>query len=208
MPENTQVPKILERKDVILLSADIECPCGRLKDRPHCPACGRTKLYGKADTEPARSPNGDVINNCKTYRCLGCAEQFNDVDWYFNCHAPIKIDWIATRAAQKAKLKEEWLRRVLSPEQFDWNTRQKCRAEVGFDPLEQRDLLQRASLQQVQFSKVSPKDRLLRQIAEREQELKEDPTNQDAIDALKYLKDKLLKLESENDQTNPDNGQA
>lgn len=148
-PQNN-MPQILERDDVIILSS-LEtnvCKCGRLRDKVHCPSCGKSKTYGMADTMIAATPNGDIVKGCKVYRCQACGQKFNDIDWYFNCRAPVKIDWEATRARQKQeeqKAKQErWMIRIESGEKFSFNDRMKCKAEIGADPDDLRALMQRA----------------------------------------------------------------
>lgn len=144
MANMNQVPQIVHRKDIIQLGADISCKCGRTKERAHCPSCGRIKLYAMADNVIAIAPDNIAVRECKTYRCLGCGEKFNDVDWYFNCHAPIKIDWAATKKAQKEQRQKEatekWLLRIEMGERFSYNDRTQCKAETGFDPEVLREL--------------------------------------------------------------------
>lgn len=141
-------PKILDRKDIIILSANIECHCGRLKDKTHCPNCGRLRLYGMSETVMAATPDGDIVKDCKVYRCVGCGEKFNDVDWYFKCHAPIKIDWSATKAKAAKELRDrklkEWTDRIRLGHHFDYNDRQKCKAETGMNLPEIQELMKAA----------------------------------------------------------------
>lgn len=133
------MPKAYERKDIIKLSSDIVCDCGRLKDRPHCPECGRTKLTGFADTIIAMIPGTqDIIKDARIYRC-SCGNKYNDIDWYFSCHAPKKIDWAATKKKHKNQQLQEsiatWMDRIRAASRIgirlDHNDRVKCKAETG-----------------------------------------------------------------------------
>jgi hypothetical protein len=147
--QSNSVPVIKYRDDIIVLSEVLECHCGRRKERVHCPACGRTKLYGSAHTSPIKLPNSqDVMQGCRTYRCERCGAKFNDIDWYFNCRAPKKIDFAETRKLQleiaKKEAQEKWMRRIQFGERFEHNDRVKCKAEAGFDPEEIRALMQHA----------------------------------------------------------------
>lgn len=157
---NDNIPVIRERKDVIIMNETLECACGRLKNRAHCPACGSVRLYGMAETKMALLPNNDVVKDCKTYRCVACAEKFNDVDWYFNCHASKKIDWVATKAKareyQAKELLNNWWIRCEHGERFSYNDRTKCKAETGMFPEEIRDLQKAQALRK---AKLTPEQR-------------------------------------------------
>lgn len=146
MSNHGTIPQILDRDSIIIMSESIECECGRTKEKAHCPKCGRTKLYAMSDREPAQMASGDVVKSCIRYRCIGCGHKFNDVEWYFNCTAPKKIDWAATKAQQKeAEIKEAtriWMLRIEAGERFDYNDRTKCKAQTGMDPEVMRQLLQ------------------------------------------------------------------
>jgi hypothetical protein len=198
---NDAIPNIRDRKDVIILSADIECLCGRLKDRAHCPVCGKIKLYGRAVTEMAMMPNGDVVKDCKTYRCSGCAEVFNDVAWYFNCHAPKKIDMIATKKLQAEHIKNYWMERIATGEKFDYNTRTKCIAQSGLDPWAMQELMMNINLikakEPTQISNATKIERCKQQIATQEENLRLDPTNEDIPGNIEILRQKLRNLENE-----------
>jgi hypothetical protein len=137
----------LEASSIIILSEEL-CQCERPKTKPHCPNCGRVKLYAYSDTTIAIQPKtGDFLINCKTFRCLGCGEKFNDAEWYFSCHAPKQIDWEATKKQRREAIKQDWYRRVATGEHFDFNTRQKCRAEAGFDPQDLKASITLAKMQ-------------------------------------------------------------
>lgn len=141
------IPNIVTQHETIILTKERECTCGRTKEKIHCPSCGKVRTYGFSDTEPVRLPNGDVLKDCRFYRCQACGLKFSDVDWYFNCTAPIRIDWAATKARIEADTKkaaqEKWMLRIEIGEKFDHNDRVKCKAEAGFDPEEMRFLINR-----------------------------------------------------------------
>lgn len=202
--ENKQEqPKFYERKDVIKLSADIECKCGRLKDRPHCPECGRTKLTGFADTIIAVIPNTlDTIKDARVYRCA-CGNKYNDADWYFNCHAPLKIDWEATKARIRnkniAELTNKWLARIQRHEHFSHNDRVKCKAETGQWPEDFKSMLHMYDnplrVQQIN-EKMAQEDRIAKLAIKKELEKHIDEctycmSNIDYCEVAQKLKDEL-----------------
>jgi hypothetical protein len=197
MATTPNIPKIYDRKDIIKLAEDIICRCDRPKHKAHCPECGKVKLYGMSETTPAAMPDGNVISNCKVYRCTACGEKFNDVDWYFNCRAPKAIDWTATKKMQKEKLRESWMDRIVAGETFDWNTRQKCKAEVGFDPEQMRQLFKAAEKNKpTELTHQQKIDKVKAQIINQKQDLIEHPQDTAEIQSnIQYLEDKLKKLE-------------
>ena len=137
--------KFVNCGDLVILSAELECVCGRTKERAHCPKCGRVKLYASSETVmKVASFTGDVVKDCVLYRCMGCGHKFSDLDWYFHCRAPKKIDFGAMKQKKQDQLKEYWLDRIRTERTFDYNTRAKCRAEAGFDPVDMQKLFQEA----------------------------------------------------------------
>lgn len=196
------MPKIVERKDIIILSAELKCKsCTRSKERAHCPECGKIRLYGMTETVPAATPDGEIIvSNCKVYRCTGCAEKFNDVDWYFNCHATPKVDWKATKEEMRKRKQEEWMLRIEQGENFSYNMRVKCMAETGFDPITIRrlktDLKRRPATASLSLQQQI--DKLRKQIQDDMKEIGQDPeSDQIYIDNVKMLTEKLHKLEEQ-----------
>lgn len=202
MTTPTNIPKIYERKDIIRLSAELICRCDRTKEKAHCPCCGKVKLYGMSETTPAAMPDGNIISNCKVYRCIGCGEKFNDVDWYFNCHAPIKIDWAATKAKQKQEILKGWQKRIQAGERFDWNDRQKCKSECGFDPEQVRIAMK--DMERIRKSKpqTSRIDEIKDEIQSVTLYMKDHPEDTEAIKDIEQLNEELHKLENGGDTQN------
>jgi hypothetical protein len=213
LPNNQPVPKILNRQDVIVESANIICKCGRPKSRPHCPKCGSVQTRAKASTSPVKLDNGDVILGCNSFRCIICNTKFNDVDWYFNCHVAPKPDIAATKAKQESdrqgKLFEAWMIRVKSGERFTYNDNTQCKSETGRtiehirDMLRQNQEIARLKAKEVQFlSQAQQLDKLIaqkkNQIALHENRLPQltDPEeiNEEKL-AIEFLTERLREFE-------------
>lgn len=199
--------KIYDREEVIKLSNE-NCRCGRVKNKPHCPNCGWSKLYAKAHRTVQILPSEDILHKCVNYRCEHCGERFNDIDWYFNCHAPIKIDWNATRAEYRRREKEkfinEWTIRVRQGETFKFNDYTQCRAQTGMSLdyiIMSVNAETAAEKQTPEISNIETLTRSLektrKQIATNEENLQADPNDKDIILALDFLRKKLKNIEDE-----------
>lgn len=94
-----------------------ECLCGRTNSRVHCPNCGSYQTIGYATRVTAIREGGKKVE-LKAYRCVVCAEIFNDDHWQLNCHAPaykprgrprkltVRVDSAEERAALLEHLRE------------------------------------------------------------------------------------------------------
>lgn len=200
---NDSNPKMYNKAEIIKLGSDIPCPCGRWKDKPHCPQCGRAKLYARAEKHPALTPSGDVIIDCTTYRCENCATKFNDIDWYFKCHAPIKIDWAATKARFKQQQQEkaiaDWIIRIKQNEKFGFNDHTQCRAQTGVDL---NSIINNVRDTNRPVSTISKQERieLLKNWIEKAKAGLNDPTDDTAQMRLDMFTKQLADL-TENDKT-------
>jgi len=138
MTEDNQV-KFWKRIDKIVLSYDLVCKCERTKHKIHCPSCGREKIRGKVGTVPATIPNTanpiEVISDCKQYVCHNCAEQFNDVDWYYNCRALAKKAPKEVISDEKDKERREgldnWYWKLANGYVPDWNDKVSFKHKFG-----------------------------------------------------------------------------
>ena len=61
--------------------------CGR-PAQPHCPQCGSLRKYAFANKhDTATRPDGSIAR-LRVYRCLTCANTYNDDEWQLRCQAP------------------------------------------------------------------------------------------------------------------------
>lgn len=206
------MPTIYDKHDIIKFSNELECKCGRLKNKIHCPNCGRARVRAYANrTSPVAMPNGDIMNKCQAYHCENCGIKFNDVDWWFNCHAPLRIDWQATKEAYKRRererLRQEWNIRVEQGQRFTFNDHTQCRAQTG---VELDEIISSVYMQKHAEERQAPPiidgtqdlvdltwrvEQTKKQIANNEEHLKTDPEDKDVVLAINYLKNKLRLLE-------------
>lgn len=204
---NNQInPIYSDRKDKIVLSIDIICGrCGRTKERAHCPCCGKIKLRGLAPTVFAQIPEtNEIVKDCKTYRCDGCSEKFNDVDWYFSCHAPVKVDWKATKELQRKRSLKEWIDVIKSSGRLGHNERLQFKKETGRDAREVEDQIIRAirfqSKTKVPMTPretiVELKDRIENiQAALADGAMKTSEDIEDALNQIKGYEDQIAQIE-------------
>jgi hypothetical protein len=106
------------------------CNCGRSKHRPHCPYCGRTKLYAYAEKWATRAHpvTGIVNNDIPMFRCEVCGKQFDNYQWQFECKAPVMLSKL--HAERRDSEMEKWRRRAMSGVKFDENDRRAFRKAV------------------------------------------------------------------------------
>jgi len=201
-------PQFVERKDIIKLGADINCDCGRVKDRAHCPCCGKVKLYGKTGTIMVLIPNTLItVKDCKRYRCMGCAEEFNDVDWYFNCHAPKKIDWAATKQLARNRDLKEWIDYIKSHGRLGYNDRQQFERETGKDAREIEDLLIAAMKRKPKTTMttdeaiITLKDQLESTKLYMAEKAKTPEDIEDCLQDIKKLEEQIVQLEKIKEET-------
>ena len=66
------------------------CICGRISTKIHCPVCGSYKIRALVKTKSKRV---DRLTGCtleyNTYRCTRCGRSFDDIDWQYECKAPV-----------------------------------------------------------------------------------------------------------------------
>jgi DNA-directed RNA polymerase subunit RPC12/RpoP len=109
------------------------CQCGRSKDKIHCPYCGRAKLYGYKNTIEKRHPvKGILTKDIREYRCQSCGRQFDDLQWQFDCHAPLAA--VVVRKENKEMTAKQWRDLAMSGKKFDGNMkRQFKKAMAGYE---------------------------------------------------------------------------
>jgi len=203
--QNVNVPKIYDRDEIIILSDDIQCNCGRAKNRPHCPACGSVQKYAQSERMPAKLESGDVIKNVRIYRCIACGQKYNDIDWYFNCQLSPKVDVAATKKLYEAQARKErlaeWDIRIRAGEKFNYNDKTSFKSQCGgslddyIDLIRKTDALMKQRLQLEQYqSKEERLDKLiaqkLSQIALKKEHLAE-ATDNESIEEYKFAIEQL-----------------
>jgi len=97
------------------------CVCGRSKERTHCPLCGKANFYALKKRIERPHPMTGIMTSCTVYRCRGCNGNFDELEWHYNCKAPV-----ALHVHQRIKTEmtmEQWRKRAMSGEKFDENMR-------------------------------------------------------------------------------------
>jgi len=108
------------------------CQCGRSKDKIHCPYCGRAKLYGYKNTIEKRHPiTGLLAKDIREYRCQSCGRQFDDLQWQFDCHAPLAPAVI--RKETKEMTAAQWRDLAMSGAKFDGNMKRQFKKHVAYE---------------------------------------------------------------------------
>lgn len=93
-------------------SPELECRCGRLNTRPHCPTCGSYDLYArsrKQDDIVTDQESGERLS-LQTFRCKRCGRMFNEQDWRLRCFAQ-RSSKSETRFAKTTLVKSSALER-------------------------------------------------------------------------------------------------
>lgn len=74
--------------DATHTAQDLCFQCNR-PSRPHCPQCGSLRRYGFVNkVDRVTRPDGSTVS-LRVYRCLTCANVYNDDDWQLRCAAPV-----------------------------------------------------------------------------------------------------------------------
>jgi hypothetical protein len=107
------------------------CICGRFKTKPHCPYCGRLKIYGFSKPITRVNPiNGEITDKVRLFRCEVCGRRFDNFQWQFDCKAPMASS--ARVKEQHEMTMEKWRQRAISMVKFTDNDKRAFKKAVGF----------------------------------------------------------------------------
>ena len=66
------------------------CNCGKSRDVIHCPHCGRVNFYAlKKHSQRPHPLTGVFTEGIRNFRCRTCGSTFDNLQWQFECKAPV-----------------------------------------------------------------------------------------------------------------------
>ena len=111
---------------------DTLCVCGKDKNTTHCPQCGRINFYALKTTITRPHPiSGEIVDNVTMFRCRTCGCHFDNLQWQFDCKAPVSSK--LEQARQREDNRQTLIHNAITGVRFTENDKRHFRKIVGME---------------------------------------------------------------------------